>query len=524
MSALAFTAFFASIIIVACVADAFLWNRKAQQTLYRFFLVEGKLRLPFYTTALVAANLSVGNFIVFISVWGYKYGLAGLLCFIVNLALNVLGFAIFFPRFRGYIESHENNGTIHDYLSTAYTPDPRSRQALSIRLTASVVTIVGLTLAIVFELSLAVQLLRPANEVQGIAFFSGFAVIIALFTAYGGFRTLVTSDLANATILTFSVAVMCVLIRYMWVNTAAAPPLSFDIHTSDFANLGWPNMLSIAVIGFGWMLVAMDQWQRTCASRSLMTAIEGLLIYLPVVSLFAIAFAAWGVFDHNVLPLIVSEATRNGLSGDQNPLLDLTLLPVDSTVGRYLVAFIISGLVFAAISTTNTFLNVCSHSFTSDILVGSIANRALSKLTPAENTLYVAIARTIIVGMVVIIILCFAGLTIGGLLKDPLSFFFIAYSVQFALLPAMTMSALPRRLKPSSLSALASICVGFATSLVVGFGSWLLMQAGDIPVFRVAPSDWLTLAPVVTIGFGFLPLLPSSIGRWKSAPSLVGTQ
>src|ERR1039458_8675379 len=103
MSALLFTALFSSIIAVGCIVDAYSWNSKARQTLYRFFLVEGQLKLPFYTAALVAANLSVGNFIVFIAIWGYKFGVAGVICFIINLALNVAGFAIFFPRFRTYI-------------------------------------------------------------------------------------------------------------------------------------------------------------------------------------------------------------------------------------------------------------------------------------------------------------------------------------------------------------------------------------------------------------------------------------
>jgi uncharacterized protein (DUF2062 family) len=99
MSAFAFTLLFSSLIAVGCTIDAYFWNRKGSQTLYRFFLLEGRLKLPYYTTALVAANLSVGNFIVFIAAWGYKFGMAGLICFIVDLALNVVGFAIFFLDF-----------------------------------------------------------------------------------------------------------------------------------------------------------------------------------------------------------------------------------------------------------------------------------------------------------------------------------------------------------------------------------------------------------------------------------------
>jgi Na+/proline symporter len=231
------------------------------------------------------------------------------------------------------------------------------------------------------------------------------------------------------------------------------------------------------------------------------------------VSLFAIAFAFWGAFDHTVLPIIIGPASNNMIQGDQNPLLDISLLSVHSAISPYLVAFIISGLVFASISTTNTFLNVCSHSFTSDILVGSLANKSLANLQPAENSFYVRVARITIIGLVLLIFTCFVVLTTSGLLADPLSFFFIAYSVQFALLAPMIMSALPRRWRPSSTAALWSLYLGFATALVIGFGMWLLIQTGDKPILSLAPSDWLTLAPVVTIGLGFAPLLVDSARR-----------
>ena len=84
-----------------------------------------------------------------------------------NLVMNVVGFRLFFPRCKKYIESHDNNGTIHDFLATAYAAGTKSRSAAAIRLSASLVTVVGLLFAIVFELSLAVELFRPTSQSRG---------------------------------------------------------------------------------------------------------------------------------------------------------------------------------------------------------------------------------------------------------------------------------------------------------------------------------------------------------------------
>jgi Na+/pantothenate symporter len=515
-SPLGVTAAIALAIAIYCGIDAYKWNKRGLPKLYKFFLLEGELKLTLYTTALVAANLSVGNFIVFVAIWGYQYGLAGIVCFIANIILNAVGFALFFPRFRGYIENHDNNGSVHDYISRAYTHAPHTRRAKAIRLTASLVTVVCLTLAIVFELSLAVQLLAPSDQFERIRYFAGLAFLIGLFTSYGGFRTLVVSDRANAAVLTIAVVALCGVMWYFWSRTPGAPAISMSINWVDFKNLGWAKAISICVIGFGWMLVGMDQWQRTCASRSYPVAFGGVRIYVPIVSLFAIAFALWGVFDHSVMPLIVNGQESEKLFGEKNPLLDIIALPVGSEFAHALISFIIAGLVFAAISTTNTFLTVCGSSFASDVIVSTVTKRPLRRLGPISNEFYVGIARAIIVAMVLLILACFVALTIFGLLSDPFRFFFIAYSVQFALLPCIMMSILPNEVRPTSSAALWSLGVGFIASLTLGFGAWLLSQVRAESILWFAPSDWLPLAPVITIGLGFLPLLGSATWRWLS--------
>ena len=66
-------------------------------------------------------------------------------------SLNVVGHRLFSHRFLSYIEDHSNSGTIHDYLSSMCAAGGSYRSAAAIRLSASVVTVLWLSLAITFE-------------------------------------------------------------------------------------------------------------------------------------------------------------------------------------------------------------------------------------------------------------------------------------------------------------------------------------------------------------------------------------
>ena len=288
--------------------------------------------------------------------------------------------------------------------------------------------------------------------------FAVATLLICAFTAYGGFKTLITSDICQATAIALTTATLFFLMLSS-NPSGSAHLLSARLSGQDFLAIGWPNMVSITVIGSGWLLVAMDQWQRTCASRSYDTSKKGVSIYLGLISLFAIVYALWGMYDKSLL-LPSLNATQKALhSGGSNPLADLLLLP-HIGVGGMLSDFIACGLLAAAASTTNTFLTVSSHSITSDVVLVSLAKRSIHSLSEGENRAFVTIGRAISVGMGALIIACFAFLLTQGLLKDALSFFFIAYSVQFALLAPMVMTW-PAWKTPSATAALISISPAF---------------------------------------------------------------
>lgn len=499
------------LIAVICTIDAARWNKQSPQTLHRFFLLNGELKLRGFTLTISAANLSLGNFIIFISIWGYSYGLTGLLVFIGNLVLNVVGFLLYLKTFRGYIEDRANSGTIHEYIAISYCKNGQEWLCSIARLFASLVTVIGLGLAILFELSLAVSILRPQGALESVYMFSGLAVLIAIFTANGGFRTLFVSDAFNGFLLAAGSVALCLI---MWQVGALSHsgPYSEGASIDALGRIGWPAIISICVIGSGWMLVAMDQWQRACAARSYGTTWRGTLFYLGVVIIAAIIFASWGAFSRNVLPqLFSSEVLSNG----SNPLMDITLFASAAGSVKILALVAITGLVFAAVATTNTFLNVLSHSLTSDVIVGLIGRRDIHSLSDNTDKFFVTVARVIITAIAAFLIIIFAIFSTSGLLTDPLSFFFIAYSVQFALLAPMAVTAVSKSYRPGAKSVIVSLALGFATAVGVGFGSWLLIQRKVDVIFELHPGEWLTLAPVVTLAVGLLPLIIGGLAGYE---------
>ena len=63
------------------------------------------------------------------------------------------------------------------------------------------------------------------------------------------------------------------------------------------------------------------------------------------------------------------------------------------------------------------------------------------------------------------------------------------------------------------MAALVSILTGFVCALFAGFFFWHAVQQNQGPILGIAPSDCLTLTPVITFIVGLLPLLISLAHR-----------
>jgi Na+/proline symporter len=495
-------------LVIICLLDlpiAARYNR----TLGGFFLMNGKLKLPGFVASILSANLSIGNFLVFIAAWGYAFGWGGLFWFTVNLVLNVVAYVFFIPAFRSYIEDHSNSGTIHEFLAETFAGpigEPFSRR---IRLVASATTIVGLLFAVVFELHLATQVIAPLVHLNTVLVFVVLTALICIYSGIGGFHTLVFTDITQSIAMIVGTLALLPIFKSLQslpttISLTAAYPLSLSA-----LNIGWPSILGICVIGSGWFLVAMDQWQRTCATRDSVRTRLGMTWYLVSIAGFGILFGLLGMFVKTALTPALSESLSGQLSNGANPLTDIFLAAQVTAVPTFLFALVAIALLAAAMSTANTFLIVSGHSFVSDLLVAVTRRSSINQLPLEVDRAFVAIARAVIIGMGVFVIAAWILLTSRGLMADPLTFFFIAYSIQFALLAPMVFARLPLRMRPAAPAVFVSLCVGFLGSLVFGFGFWAAQQKGVLSLAGIAVGDCVALTPVLTWLLGSAVLLIS---------------
>lgn len=355
------------ILALVCLVDL-PFTRRYNQTLYGFFLRNGDLKLTGFVPAILSANLSIGNFIVFIATWGYLFGWGGIIWFIINLALNTIAYIVFIPTFRSYIEDRQNNGTIHEYLSSTFASSDKDKPfAIKIRLVASATTIFGLLLAIVFEIHLAASLLAPLLEINTPMVFSILTVLICIYSGIGGFHTLIFTDIVQSLFMIIGTAAIIPVLTMFGSFNQVITSYPLAIHSMD---IGWPSILGICVIGSGWFLVAMDQWQRTCAMRDSKRTKTGMIWYFCSISLFAIVYGLMGMYDRASLLPALDSTLISQHSGGSNPLVDFFLIAKVAPAIHPLL-FALAGIAFlaAAMSTANTFLIVSGHSFVSDFLL-----------------------------------------------------------------------------------------------------------------------------------------------------------
>jgi Na+/proline symporter len=251
----------------------------------------------------------------------------------------------------------------------------------------------------------------------------------------------------------------------------------------------------------------MDTWQRACAARSAQTAVDGMKWGTVGLLLGIAAFGSIGIYDH--LVLMPSLGGSPAFSGGLNPLTDLYLLePTLSSFEAALLGFVAVAFVMAGMSTADTFLVVCGHSFVSDLLVGFGKGAKFGELTDRESRFFTGIGRATIVVMGVAVISMFFILSWLDLLGNPLALFYLAYSIQFALLAPMIASIWNR--KPPAWVALVALVVGIVIALIWGFGFAIAGRAGVVEFNSMTLEELVYLAPVPTMLGGFL-----IVGFWR---------
>jgi Na+/proline symporter len=426
---------------------------------------------------------------------------------VVCIFFIYVGFYVYHNKIAFYVEDRNNSGTLHEFISNNYHNVTGSDVTIQVRLVASLATITCLLIALTLELHLAALLVSRLLSLELSIAFMGLAALVAAYAAVGGFRAVVITDIFQSSFLALAI-VLFFIVAYLNADSPPVTPYgdAFGGAGHFFKGAGWYNALSIVVIGFGWFLVTMDTWQRNCAARSIDKSLKGAMIGCGLMVLAVVMWTYVGIYDRLAIFPSLEGAALQAHSGGYNPFLDFFyFMPLEQGIWKLFGGLIALALVLAGLSTTDTFLTVCGHSLVSDILIGVKKRSSFGDLTPEQSLAFTTLGRAIIVGMgiaVIIVWFIFAHLQI---LYDPLTLFFVAYSVQYALLCPVIFAM--RRNKLPAKAAMWSIGLGILTSLFFGLGSAIRLAAGGGPIMGFAPEVWLALTPVMTVIVGGLVLL-----------------
>lgn len=481
---------FLMVVSIIAIIGGF-YSLKKSKTATEFFLLNGNLKLSSFISTMVASNLSLGNMIFVCAIWGYFFGISGAFWVAVTIILLIFGYLIFGKYFKSYIEDRSNNGSLHEFISNLYI-EKGNINYKRLRYFSSLVTIITLLLAIILELHIASTLFVQVFETSLESTFLVLVSIIAAYAILGGFRTVVHTDILQSVLLIVAI----IAGFYFYFNFESAGITSHSFRTI-FSGAGWANALGISFLGFAWLLATMDTWQRNSASRSLDISFKGVSWAGGIMVVFVILFALFGMYVKDAIAPIAQE---NGLatSGGFYPFNDLFAISnlASEQFLQVSLAALFVGLIMAAASTADTFFVVMSHSFTTDILI-SKTNKSLGQIDEKQNLLFGSVGRIVVISSTFIIMIVWFLLSKFNLLNSPLDLFYIAYSVQYALLPALIFGIFFKRKHTST--AILSIISGIISTLFIGFYFSPKSAAGiSTEYLALRPDQWMGLLPFTT--------------------------
>lgn len=485
-----------------------------------FFLCEGNLKSAPFLGTLCMSNFSLGNMIFLSLIWGYLYGVSGVIWLSLGFALAAAVYVLFIKRFsafREYMENRDNSGSIHEYLEQQFQRNRSDSTARKIRYLASAATILCLLIALTLEIYLASTILSPIIGQDSTTTFIVLTALICVYSSMGGFWAVIKTDALQGIMLILGVVAVGVIAYRLKLPPGEYWP-AYDVNEVNLRTIvthvlyapGWKGIVSIIGVTFAWYLVSMDTWQRACATRSSSTVARGTIIATVILIVGIVVFCLIGMYDKlYILPSLT--AANEGLhSAGYNPAKDLFLLGDQvSALGRGLLGFVAVAFLAAGLSTADTFLIVCGHSFTSDLMVRLNKGATFGALEESRSQLLAGIGRAAVVAMGLFVMFTFWVVKSIGLLDDPLALFYVAYSIQFSLMVPVFLSVRKTRTDPGTI--LVMIILSIVVCLVWGFGTAIGARHGFTGFWGLNAQEMIYFSPLPPMIVGLLVLGASRV-------------
>lgn len=221
-----------------------------------FFVAGRNIGIPLFTQTTWGSSFAFGNSI-FYGVWlGYTIGLSAI--WLQALwAVGMICYALLLPR----LIPHTENYTLHGFLGSHY--------GSACRVTASLVSVIGLIILLGFEVSFVAQYFAQVTNLQHLEWLVvlATAVFIATFCTIGGFRANTVTDRISNYI---ALGTMLLLLLLMVLMNGSRLSDGFTSSAIWNSATDFSGQRTIFLIGLGFFalfnIVDMSNWQNVSAN------------------------------------------------------------------------------------------------------------------------------------------------------------------------------------------------------------------------------------------------------------------
>lgn len=490
-------------------------TRKEISSADEYFLSGHRLSEGPLASTLLSSNLSLGNFLIVVTLMGYFFGLAGLAVTLLAIVMNYIGARWLIPRIKSYIESEDNVGTIHQFIGLRHEANSSEKAARNLRRYCAWITVAGLLLAIVFELHIGATVFAYLTGIPQTVLFIFVVFIICVYAAIAGYAAVVFTDIIQASLNIIGAIVLLVLLVVVLDNPMANYADVFGGTPGITQGFGvpWEIWVSLPVLSLFWFVASLDHWQRQCASRSSDVSLRGSSLGIAGMALIGAIFVLFGIINRAGFGPMLDGLGVILPDNSGNPLLDFFVQGQSETVLSVVVLGVFGiALLFAALSTADTFLIACTQAIVGDVILtkGNIDANRWWERSETRQSPTVVMSQGVLVLLGGAIVVVWFVVTQYKLMIDPLNFFFVAYSVQFALVGSVVFG-IGKKVRKSAHAGMVSVTAGWVAGL--GLGVWgIISVAAEAEPFGVLTSaQVVSLSPVFCIiasFFGYAMCMP----------------
>jgi hypothetical protein len=475
-----------------------------------FFQAGRNIGISLFTETTWGSNFAFGNSIFYAAWLGYTMGLSALWVQLL-WGVGMTAYALLLPRLIAFTENH----TLHGFLGWIYGPESR--------ITASIVSVIGLLICFGFEMTFAAQYfarVTSTEKLEWLVVVMG-ALFVCAFCSIGGFKAnSLTDRLSNRFGLLALLSLFGVMLaRYHAQLLPALTPASILASATDFSSVTGIYLAGLAFFSL-FNIVDMTNWQ-TVSANSLTTdnadasrvrRVQMRRAMLGAAVRFLIAPVLIGTLIGYFIK-VLGQGTK-----DQSAFmfkLVTDLFPPSSLISIVLVGVITFAFLATSLSGIDSWLLASAQTFSWDLFDYKrlkAVNFNIRELAPEIHEKITRRARWIltILGVFGASVTYYVSKYLWG---DLFSLQFVIFGGGLAMLPPLLYGLLHGKAVSSKFLRIAAIA-----AIIGGYGSALALFAYSLSVRN---SDLVSPLPLVSLGVstviflvGLAPTAGALVWRW----------